>query len=386
MLKGTKTRSLFWPVVWILIYLVLFDLVLNIVFRYPEDPVSNPPSRFRQYFEYGRSVEGKLKRIKGEMAKWGWVDATRYKPLPNDAGAEGQVLVALYGMSHTNRLGEAIPKVDSRYVIRMINAPGATPNWSFTAFLEDIDRHQAKVVVLGIMTQGVPFINTTCGGTLSFDVSYAYTYPRYRVSNGTLAVSWPPFFTSEGFTASLASEELWREYRAWLSENDKYYDPLLFHESFLDISVIGRSLRRAYASASRQRSIAGVYGPEGFNTSSEEIQVLQVIIVEFAMTARQSGKIPFIYIINNRGSSDHLLQALQPVLNRDGIPFLSTHEICPPDDPTVFLPGGDNHFTDEKEMELAAAFLDLVEAELDASNAKQSGMAHVISHRIDSDQ
>ena len=102
-------------------------------------------------------------------------------------------------MSHAELLGEAIAKIDSKYVIRNITAPGVPPGWSFAAYETDKNQHDAKVVILGIMTDSIAYISATSGATSYFDMSHPYTFPRYSVEDDQLKQIYPPFFTEEGF-------------------------------------------------------------------------------------------------------------------------------------------------------------------------------------------
>ena len=83
------------------------------------------------------------------------------------------------------------------------------------------------------------------------------------------------------------------------------------------------------------------------------------MIVAFAQSARAQNKLPIIYIVNNEGRSDHLYRAVQPVLDKYEIPYLSSHIICPPDDPKVYL-GTNSHFTPEKDIELAKEMINII--------------------------
>lgn len=59
--------------------------------------------------------------------------------------------------------------------------------------------------------------------------------------------------------------------------------------------------------------------------------------------------------------ADHLYQTLKSTLVEKEIPFLSSHTICPPDDPRSFLIDG--HFMPEKDAELAQAMIEITEKE-----------------------
>ncbi len=227
-LKNRQVQS----VLWLVFYLVVIDIAVNTIFRFPIDPENTPPSFLQGYFEYGRSVEGKLDRMTG-LAKdqsapilgYGWLQRKSYESLPD---RENQNLVAVYGMSHTKLLGEAVAQIDSKYVIRNITGPGAPPGWSYAAYEADKKRHEAKVVILGIMTDSIAYLSATSGATSYFDMSHPYTFPKYYVEKGQLKQIYPPYFTEEGFREYFHDKRKWAEYTDWLEKNDKFYNAFLF--------------------------------------------------------------------------------------------------------------------------------------------------------------
>jgi hypothetical protein len=358
---------------WILFYLAVIDVAVNIAFRFPSDPQKNLPSFLQGYFEYGRSVEGKfdnmVKAAKTQLEPtlgYGWIRKKSDEVLPARAG-KGKMLVAVYGMSHTKLLGKAIAKLDNRFVVREITAPGAPPGWSFAAYEQDRYRHDGQVVILGVMTDNVATISATSGATAYFDMSHPYTFPRYFVENGDLKSVSPPFMREEGFGEYFNDCRKWASYTDWLSKNDKFYDPFLFARSLTDRSSLIRLLRRSYSAILKKKIVDQVYTKDGFEMKSEEVVALQGIIKKFSQTARDQERIPIIYIINNEGRRDHLYKALKPVLSANHIAFLSTHTICPPDDPRVFL-GENSHFIPSKDIELAKEMINIIDLELTKSD------------------
>jgi hypothetical protein len=354
---------------WIVSYLGGIDIAINYFAQFPEDPQTNPPSFLQSYFEYGRSVEGKLDRMtKHEEGKsagilgYGWLEDRGYERLPKKAGGN-QTLVAVYGMSHAKLLAEALTKVDNTYVIREITAPGAPANWSFAAYEKDRGHHEAKVVILGIMTDNVPYLSSTAGTTSYFDMSHPYTFPRCSFEGGQLKQTWPPFFTGEEFREYFFSAKKWGEYRDWLKKNDKFYDAFLFRRSVTDVSALLRVLRRAYSETVKQKKIGDVYTREGFVLNSEEVVTLRAVVREFGRSVREKNGLAIVYIVNNEGRSDHLYKALKPILDADRIAYLSTHIICPPDDPRVYN-GVNSHFTPAKDEELAREMIKIIKGEI----------------------
>lgn len=365
-------------IIWILFYIVLIDLCINIVFRYPNDQHNISPSFLQSYFDYGRSVEGKLQWMtrstvneSAPRVNGGWLKSDKYLTLPVKATGQDEILIALYGMSHTEELWKAIAKTDKRYLIRGFMAGGATPNWSYAAYEFDRGRHKADVVVLGILTDSIPLITSTTGMTAHYDMSYPYTFPRYTVKNEILDVAHSPFYDAKGYIENFYDQSKWNNYRTWLSKNDKYYDPILFQRSLFDHSAFFRLLRRAYSEREKQRLISSVYTKTGFREESEEIIVLKTIIRAFAESARKDNIIPIVYIVNSQGRGDYLFRTLKPVLDTYKIPYLSTHIICPPDNPRVYL-SENSHFTPAKDLELAKEMINIIEKERASINRNNS--------------
>lgn len=354
--------------IWILLYLAIIDIIVNISFRYPLNPEKTPPSFLQGYFEYGRSVEGKFDRKINARHKQAipsadaWIRSKYYESLPGKVN-EDKVLIAIYGMSHTKLLGEAIARINKKYVVRNITGPGSPPGWSLAAYRNDKNLHEAKVVILGIMTEHVAQVSATSFATSFFDGSYPYTFPRYIYRNRQLQEIYPPFYTDEGFKVYFSDSHKWAEYRDWLYKNDRFYNYLLFRRSIADMSAILRILRRAYSEHFNNNVVSSVYTNKGFNLNSEEVITLQEMVKAFAEEVRKQNRIPIIYIVNNQTRADHLYKALRPVLAANKIPFLSTHEICPPDDPRVFVDAS-SHFTESKDIELAKAMIKIIEDNL----------------------
>jgi hypothetical protein len=355
---------------WIIFYLVIIDISINIIFRYPRDPHNINPTFLQSYFEYGRSVEGKLaimtRHSEEESAprvSGGWLKSDRLASLPDKATKADEVLIALYGMSHTKGLWEAIQRIDEKFLIRGYMGAGAPPNWAYAAYELDKNKHKADVVILGIMTESVQIVTSTTGMTAYFDLSYPYTFPRYRVTDGNIIGTTPPFLDAKGYIEAFYDEIKWEKYRDWLKQNDKYYDPLLFKKSVLDNSAFIRLLRRAYSQKKYHEMSADIYNNSGFIVNSEEVITIRHLVKTFADSARRDKIIPIIYIVNTKGQGDNLFRVLEPVLTKEKIPYLSSHIICPPDDPRVFL-SENSHFTLDKDIELAEEMISIIKREI----------------------
>ncbi len=362
--KNRKWQSM----LWIFLYLILMDLIVNVIFKFPDNPQIKAPTMMQEYFEYGRSIEGKFKKMAfaaklqvNPTQGYGWLKGQQADSQPSKAG-ENQILVAVYGMSHTKYLGDAIANINSKYSIRSVCAPGAPIDWGYEAYVLDKRKHSSEVIIWGIMTDTVPFIGATMGASIYFDLGHPYTFPRHYVENGEIKTLQPPFLSLEGFEEHRNNRVKWSKYLKWLKDNDKFYNPLLFKENLLDNSAIVRVVRRAYAQTVYDSAFNRVYSKNEFITESEEIKTLLMMVKLFADNVRRHNKIPIIYIVNNRGRGDSLYRALKPTLDGEKIPFLSSHIICPPDDPKSFRPN-DGHFAPERDIELAKEIIKIIENE-----------------------
>lgn len=352
-------RSLFW----ILCGLVIIDTLINVVFAYPTDPKATP-SDLRLYFDYGRSVDGKLRRETrinvAETAPFtltGWYDPLVAEDPP--ANPDKQI-VTIYGMSHAARLGQAINRVSNLFAARIVWAPGATPNWSYGAYLRDRGGGKSRVAVLGFMSANLMAINTMSSMTWNTDLPDPYTSDRFVLAGDRLGVVHPPYASFNDYALTLADPDRWRQALDDFAVHDTMYNSLLVRANLLDHSSLFRLLRRAYAQRYFRQKRKDVLDANGFNAQSEQVQVAQLMVRDFASKARQAGIIPVIYIVNNFGYSDYLFEALKPALEADKIPYLSSHTVVSPNDARGYLPN--SHFTDAVDLKLAHALEQVIQA------------------------
>jgi hypothetical protein len=360
-----KIRSLA-PFLWGFFYLAMIDIAVNIIFPYPKDPRDIAPSTLQQYFEFGRSVEGKYARMtrktndeSAPIVSSGWLENQEDHFITKDRDYSDKPIVTVYGMSHAFYLADDMAKIDETLIIRAFCAPAAVPSWSLAAYSLDKKRQHSDAVILAVLTSGVPLILSTSGSTASFDLGYPYTYPRYFLRNDMLEHISPPFISVEGYREYFFDSEKWKEYLSWMKENDKFYNGLLFRKTIIDNSSVFRVLRRAYASAAKRKKVSAVYDDaKGFNENSDEVRILKAIVIEFAKTARRDRSLPIIYLVNNLNTSNHLFRLLESTLSSYRIPFLSSHLICPPNDPRNYQP--DHHFIPSLNIKLATAMTKII--------------------------
>ncbi len=363
---GKAIRKAIVTGLWILFFLVVFDVLINFLFPYPSNPRVTSPGQLKVYFEYGRSVEGKLSRMVGPtdessspLAVVGWLDPKLWKNLKLPTRAPGDnLLVAIYGMSFSNQVGEAMKAINSKITLREIAGPAGPPNYSFAAYTLDRGKHQADVVILGLLASSVKALRTMNGMTWQFEGPAPYTYPRYFLEDGKLKATWPKILSLAQLRAALQHQQQWDAFVNQLQEHDQFFNSFLFKRNLLDNSVIVRLVRRAWAQRHQMMMTNQIHSSAGFNTELE-IPVLRAIVADFAATARGDGKIPIVLVFNDQGYDDHLFQALKPTLENASIPYVSTHNIAPATDIKNFV--ADGHFVESANKLIAAAVLKLLD-------------------------
>jgi len=359
-------RKIFVTGLWIIFFLLMFDFSINFMFPYPSDPLATSPGQLNTYFEYGRSIEGKLSRMVGStdelsspIAIAGWLDPELWKKLniPVRRTADKDLLIAIYGMSFSNQVGTAMEEMDSRLMIRAIAGPAAPPNYSFAAYNLDRGKHQADIVILGLLASSVKGLRTLNGMTWQFEGPAPYTYPRYFLEDGKLKVISPNVMSLAQLRAALQNKQQWNAFVNQLKEHDQFFNKFIFQEKWLDNSVIIRLIRRALAQRHQLTITNQIHSTTGFNAESE-IPVLRAIVNDFVSTAKADGKMPIVLILNDRGYEDHLFQALKPTLENASIPYVSTHNIVPATDLSNFI--GDGHFTPKANKLIAQEVIKLL--------------------------
>lgn len=358
---SSRPGSVGYVTIWVFVWLIALDILINIFVAYPIDPKIENPSRLRAYFEYGRSTEAQLSRMTraGRLETAPITLAGWYDPLQVLESKSQKPIVTFYGMSHSVRLAFALGRVSDRFVARSVGAPAATSNWSYGAYLRDRGGGKSRAVVLAFMSANLAMITTMSPMTWNIDSPMPYTADRFFLDGDRIRMVHPPYASFEDYVETFNDPKKWSAARDVFAEYDSMYNPLIFRENILDHSSLFRLVRRAYSQRYIRNMRKSVLDGTGFHPESEQVRVARAIVHEFAVQARKDGMIPVIFLVNNLGYSDYLFQALSPTLRADNIRYLSSHLIVSPNDPRGYLP--DSHFTDEVDNELARALVKLVE-------------------------
>jgi hypothetical protein len=287
------------------------------------------------------------------------------KKNPRSPEGDDDLLVAVYGMSFSNDIGDALAEIDGQITLRKIPGPAAPPNHSFAAYMADTDGRKANVAIIGILASSVKRMRSLSGMNWTYENPAPYTYPYYTVNQkGELVAVDPAITTADEFMEAFnRQDESWQLLKSQMRQYDYPFDPFVFHENLTDSSAIIRLIRRGWANRMRNKSETGLYDLQtGFNPDAPEIQALKLMLTEFVATARAAEQIPLILLINDQGYDAHLYEALAAHLENLDALILSTHTISPSNDPRNFI--SDGHFTHEANHKIGQALQQMIRAEV----------------------
>ena len=355
----------FAPLLWTLLWLVAFDALTNAWTQYPPEPSNEAAiGAFQRYFNYGRSIESKVRWMTARnderaspLAQAGWLPSHEERELQTTP--YGKQLVAIYGMSFSARVGAELARNHDRFIVRLYGGPAATVPRSYADYVLDRGRHDASVVVLGVLASSLPATATVTHMTWNFEAPSPHFYPSFAVIDGRLTRLDPPVGSLKEFRAALADPLKWRTLVDFLAEHDAFYDPLAFRADVADHSIVGRLLRRAWAQSAQQRRLSRFHDGSGFTDHQGSVTTTLAILEAFARQVRGDGKLPVVLLFNDRGFSDHLYQALHGRLEELDVPYISSHEVADPDDPVNFVQDG--HFKEGLDAVLAARLAELID-------------------------
>ncbi len=363
-------RKVFVAVIWSLVWLILIDVTVNILFAMPTSP-NVLPSKMQTFFNYGRSVEGKIRSMVGvdkeataKIAYAGWIMEDDTGKPPMTASAPAQILVAAYGQSFSNQICDALNEIDPRFELRLKAGPGATLSHSYAYYKIDAKHQHADVVVLGILASSLPYMMGPTISTLSFEMAAPYTYPVYFLKDGQLSAHDPVIHSLEELRTALWSNPvLWEEYLKLLRTNSFTYNKWVYDSDLFDYSSLGRLVRRSIGQKHVYDVTSKYWTQDGFKNTDGLLDVANALIADFAADVKAKSQIPYVLLIQDKGYKDHLALAFESQLKQLNIPYLSTHTIAPSTNYRNFI--SDGHFTPEVTKQIARAFRDDVLSKLD---------------------
>jgi hypothetical protein len=347
---GRALQVALWTVLW----LVVVDGGVGFLVD-ANRPWSARIASLTRFFEYGRSIEGKLARAIGPqgdqpnaIVSAGWIDPAQWNGLPARPAPGSDLLVAVYGQSFAFNAVDEMARLDGRMTLRKIGGPAAPFSHSFAAWRADAPLRKAGVVVFGILASSVVHAGSISALSWTFESPAPYTYPRYEVRGGGLVEVTPLVSTEAEFRRAFTERgATWRAFIQQLRAYDQGFDSLAFGDGrwTFDGSVLVRLARRGWV-ANRQR-----YVEEG------QDELVTALLERSQALARSSGERLVVLLLQDR-SDRSLEQEFAPALRKAGIRFVSSERLFSSRDPANFQ--ADGHFTEAANARVAQALLEAV--------------------------
>ncbi|MEM9843173.1 MAG: hypothetical protein AAF965_00090 [Pseudomonadota bacterium] len=331
-----------------LLCLIVLDVMVAVVLSQAE--ARGKLGALVTFFDYGRSVPGKLEKweanpgARGNLYETAWVPdilARSDAAFQEENPADGPV-VRSYGMSFVNNIMRQAVDQEAALIWDGHSGPGGPPNFVFTLFEADrANRRPGDVVVLGLLASGVPAMAALSNRTWVFEQPAPFTYPIYwpEGETGLRAVE-PLVTTAEAQRAIVPGSAEAAAWEAQLAEEDRFYGVQTFGLTALDASPFLRLVRRSVAKSYVEDAKADVLEDGAYPYGD----VLRRMVLNFAAMAREDGQRPVVMLIQTRDPADPgVFELVQPVLDAENIPYLATVEHISPSDHTAFV--GDGHYT-----------------------------------------
>ena len=350
---------------WTLASLVVIDFALGAISRMPADPRIEPSS-LQRFFNYGRSIEGKLRasikpddKQSGPIVVAGWIDSVCRRTVPNVSGSLG---VSIFGNSFSGQLTDAIRKLDPTISVEEYLGPGAPPNHSYACFVEENsfggDHHDVQII--GVTASSLPRMETIWGVTTSFEYPQPFTFPRYRLgADGNLIAHEPSVRSPNDLRSILSDRTKWDDWLAEVSANDYFYVHSLTAEDLADKSVMTRMIQRGFGQYISRSRMAKLRGNDGKFAAPDIVNVLPKLIGNFAKIARDSGKRPIVVLFEEYGYGGALMPLLGPTLANDHIEYVYSGDLAPANDLRNYAPDG--HFSPAANVKIATALLKMID-------------------------
>ncbi|MBC7957060.1 MAG: hypothetical protein H7Y33_14465 [Cytophagales bacterium] len=352
LLLGRSAVVVWWVVVW----LVLLDVGVNLALG----SRATSSSTLGRYFEYGRSVEGKLARAvanpkkDGQILGAGWTTPETLQIPPAQPKSGTDLLVAVYGQSFSMHAANAAAASDGRLTVRGVGGPAAPPSHSYHAYKADTPYRKTDVVVFGLLSSSIADMGSMSGLMWHFENPAPFTFPRYRLDGSQLTEELPLIRSEAEFLQAFSQQsDQWQQFKAQLKKSDRGYDAFTFEKTPADSSAIVRLVRRGWV-AHNDLYEEGVYDSrKGFNPEAQDIKVLKAMLMDLSRRSKERGERLMVLLLHTRGQSDHLHAVLESTLKESKIDYISTHTLFSANDPTNFLP--DSHYVPAANRKLSTA-------------------------------
>lgn len=292
---------------------------------------SGPIAALRTYLAYGHSIETKLRAdaVQPQLAprhvfNAGWLDVDKFPPQGESCD------VAVYGMSFSRQLLEALHAQRPQLRIREFQGPGAPLSHSYAAYHMDVARRRAKVVLIPVLSDGVPYLQSMTHDTRESDHPQPMMWPRFELRDGRAVLTGDPVIRSaaELRRALVEDPALWERHLGSLAAHDDYYSRVLYASHWSERLASLRLVRRAIAHARAHDLRAQVVGRAGFVADSKAARLLHALLRQYVEDVRAHDEVPLVVLFDSPGEAGFLHALLRDTLERLHVEVVRSDQSC----------------------------------------------------------
>ncbi len=349
--------------IWFAFWLLCIDAGLNLLTHF-EARRTGGQSSLARYFEYGRSLEGKLARVMGPdgqrpdpIISAGWLDPQAWRALPARVDRPEQKFVAVYGQSFVFRVADHAAKRSPSWVVRKVGAPAAPLSHAHAAYQLDTERQKADVVIVGILASALDKTSRMSGLGYTFESPAPYTFPVHvQDSQGQWHLQWPVIRSEAAFRQAFADRSpVWHQFEQDLMAHNPALDAFTVQQSVLDHSVLMRLARRGWVAGRNVGQLAPHSGQGAPSALASQWPVVLHLLqdLQAKVSARQERLI--VVLFQDKGSDSSVGPTLKPLAQKLGLTLVDSADFIDPRDGRNFEPDG--HFTPAGDERLAQEVL-----------------------------
>jgi hypothetical protein len=318
-----------------------------------------------RYFDYGRSIEGKLEKTIGlkhnqtdQVVKAGWLSTKDWSDRPSQPAQSGGKIVAVYGQSFAFNASREMQRQLPGITLRLIGGPAAPLSHSYAAFEADQPlRGKVDAVIVGVLASSISKMGKISMVSSTFESPAPFTFPSYSLDrHGAIQHEQPLITSSEVMIDAFQQRSpLWTKFVAQIRAHSPEMDRFTTEANILDTSILVRMIRRGWVN-SRAQDAEGPVDPFGRSAGFDsQMPIARALIEDMARKTNARGELLIVILLNDRGYDRALGVDFQDAIEPYGITVVNTSNLFSSKDPTSFIPDG--HYSEEANHKIGSALV-----------------------------
>lgn len=364
---ATTLRGVLATAGWFVVCIGVFELAVLGLAR-----LGDATQPLHTYFDYGTSVESKLRVIAGEahlaerhVFNAGWLDDIALPP------SNEHYDLAVYGMSFAHDLVLMLEQLRPSLKVRALYGPGAPLSHSYASYREDAPKRRAQAVMIPVLSDGIPYLTSMTHDTVEPDHVQPMTWPRYEVQDGEpVLVAMPVLRSADALRRALSSDPaLWQQHLDMLAAHDRYFSRFSYAADWTEHVAALRLVRRAFAHARTHDIRAHIKTQAGFVPDSEAAELARALLRRYIRDVLEAGELPVVVLFDAPGEPAWLQDLFGAVLAEARVPVIRSQDHCDAGHRENF--NADGHYVAECVRAIGTQFIQVLDHSQDGRLAAE---------------